>query len=73
MPANFEEAGRKIGETTRQLEDELQRVVKYLNDEVVPKVRVHGSDALRTAAEQLSRLADRMDARKSAKPEAQPK
>lgn len=73
MSANFEEAGRKIGETTRQLEDELQRMVKYLNEEVVPKVRVHGSDALRTAAEQLSRLADAMDDRKNANPEARPK
>ena len=61
MAAKFENTGRKIDDATRRMEEELQRIVKYLNDEVVPKIRVHGSQALRTAAEQLSHLADAMD------------
>ena len=64
MPANFQDAGRKIDETTRRMEDELRQFIKYLNDDVVPKVRTHGSQVLRSAAEQLSRMADSMDDKK---------
>ena len=64
MPANFKDAGRKIDETTRRMEDELRQFIKYLNDDVVPKVRTHGSQVLRSAAEQLSRMADSMDDKK---------
>lgn len=64
MPANFQDAGRKIDDTTRRMEDELRQFIKYLNDDVVPKVRTHGSQALRSAAQQLARLADSMDDRK---------
>jgi len=64
MPANFQDAGRKIDETTRRIEDELRQFIKYLNDDVVPKVRTHGSQVLRSAAEQLSRMADSMDDKK---------
>ncbi len=61
---NFANAGRKIDEAASQVETELKRIVKHLNDEVVPKIRTHGSQALRVAAEQLSRLADTMDDKK---------
>jgi len=64
MPANFENTGRKIDETTRRMEDELRQFIKYLNDDVVPKLRTHGSQILKSAAEQLSRLADSMDEKK---------
>jgi prophage antirepressor-like protein len=41
-------------------------VVTYINDEVVPEIRQNGSQALRTAAEQLQKLAQRMDERRDA-------
>lgn len=57
--------GRKIEEkfnqTMPRVEEELKKVITYLNDEVVPEVRVNSSRALKIAAEQLSRLAERLD------------
>ena len=43
------------------VEEDLRRVVTYLNDEVVPDVRRNGSEALRLAAAELRKLAERMD------------
>ncbi len=51
---NLEDVGRRVDE-------ELQRIVEYLNNEVVPKVRTESSSALRKAAQQLHKLADYMD------------
>jgi hypothetical protein len=63
--APFENFGRKldqeIDDATRKLDKESDRVIAYLNDEVVPAIRQGSSKALRTAAEQLSRLAEYMD------------
>jgi hypothetical protein len=63
--ARFERIGRKldeeIGEATRKLEAESDRVIAYLNNEVVPAIRQRSSKALRTAAEQLSKLAEYME------------
>lgn len=57
--------GRKIEEKFNQarprVEEELNRVIAYLNDEVVPEVRENSSKALKIAAEQLTKLADRID------------
>lgn len=47
-------------------EEELRRVVTYINDEVVPEVRRNGSEALRGAASELQKLAERMDERRGA-------
>jgi hypothetical protein len=41
-------------------------VVTYLNDEVVPEVRRNGSHALRVAAVELQKLAQKMDDRRAA-------
>lgn len=50
-------------------EDDLGRLIQYINDEVVPEVRRDGSQALRRAAAEMQKLAERMDARaKSSKP-----
>lgn len=57
----WEEHLREAGE---RFEDELRRVVTYINDEVVPDVRRNGSDALRGAAAELHKLAERMDERR---------
>ena len=42
-------------------EDELQRLIRYLNDEVVPDVRKHSSVALRSASDSLRSLAEKME------------
>jgi hypothetical protein len=47
-------------------EEEVRRVMTYINDEVVPEIRVNGSHALRLAAEELQKLAQRMDDRRAA-------
>jgi prophage antirepressor-like protein len=52
---------RTVSETTERLEKEAQQFVKYLNDEVVPTVRVHSTKALRTAAQKLQELANYME------------
>ena len=67
----FENFGRKIDETLNnavpRVEDELKRVITYLNDEVVPKVRENSSKGLRVAAEQLTKLAEHIDRTTSAR------
>jgi hypothetical protein len=67
----FEEFGRKmdegIGDAARKMETESERVIAYLNDEVVPAIRQGSSKALRTAAEQLSRLAEFMESNRRGK------
>lgn len=52
---------RKIEEATRQIEQETEKFVAYINDEVVPEIRRHSSRGLRTAAEKLRDFADFLD------------
>ena len=52
---------RQLRDAAAHLETDLKNVVKYINDEVVPDVRRNGSEALRSAAAELHRLAQRMD------------
>jgi hypothetical protein len=51
----------KLRDAAQKIETEVQRAIRYLNDEVVPQVRVQSSKGLREAAEQLRKLADQMD------------
>lgn len=46
-----------------RVEEDLHKVIQYLNDEVVPDVRRNGSEALRFASAELQKLAQRMDER----------
>ncbi len=66
--SRFEEFGRKIDERFAEgvprVEEEVKKVIAYLNDEVVPQVRQNSSQALRVAAEHLSRLAEHLDKRR---------
>ena len=68
--STFENFGRKVdaqfGKVGPRIEDEVKRVIGYLNDQVVPQVRQNSSSALRAAAEQLARLADHLDQRRTA-------
>ena len=50
-----------VGDTADRVEKEAADFVKYLNDEVVPAVRQHSTQALRTAADKLRDLANYMD------------
>jgi hypothetical protein len=52
---------QQLRDAATHLETDLRSVVKYINDEVVPDVRRNGSEALRAAAAELHRLAQRMD------------
>ena len=51
----------KFNEARPRVEQELSRVIAYLNDEVVPEVRQGSSRALRAAATQLAKLAEHLD------------
>ena len=68
--STFEQFGRKVdarvGSFAPKMEDEVRRVIAYLNDQVVPQVRRESSTALRAAAEQLSRLAERLEEQRAA-------
>jgi hypothetical protein len=61
----FEEFGRKVDEhisnVTPRVEEEVRKVIAYLNDEVVPTVKQNSSEALRIAADQLRKLADHLE------------
>ena len=64
---------QRLNEAGSRIEEEVRRVVQYINDEVVPEVRSNGSDALRSAAAELKKLADYMDSRKASAPPRPPK
>ena len=66
---DFAQAKRKLDEATSKIEQEIKGVIQHLNDHVVPKVRSEGTQALRSAADQLRKLADRMDNTKTQNPE----
>ena len=57
---------RQVRDAAARAEEELRRVVTYINDEVVPDIRRNGSEALRFAASELQKLAQRMDDRRAA-------
>ena len=61
----FRDFGRKVEEkfnqTMPRVEEEVKKVIDYLNDEVMPNVRENSSKALKVAAEQLTKLAEHID------------
>ncbi len=71
----FENFGRRMdeqfGSIGPKMEEEVRRVIAYLNDRVVPQVRRESSTALRAAAEQLRRLAEQLEQQAPANPPAQ--
>ncbi len=52
---------RKIGEAARTLELETEKLIQYINNEVVPEVRKHSSRWLRTASDKLRDFAEYLD------------
>ena len=53
--------GRRIEEAVELIEWELRHAIAYVNDAVVPEVRKESIAAMRTIADTLRRLADRME------------
>jgi hypothetical protein len=62
-----------VRDAAARAEEELKRVVTYINDEVVPDIRKNGSQALHAASDELKKLAQRMDERNSAAKKDPPK
>ncbi len=65
----------QLREAATHLEDDLRRFARYINDDIVPDVRRNSSEALRAAAVELHKLAERMDdhARRTPPPTDVPK
>jgi hypothetical protein len=63
---------QQLREAATRVEEDLRQVVTYINDEVVPDIRRNGSQALRAAAAELQKLAQRMDERPAASGPGQP-
>jgi hypothetical protein len=65
----FEKIGRKLdaefGDAAEKFEREKEKVITYLNNEVVPAIRTHSTKALRVASEQLNKLAEYMEKNRS--------
>jgi hypothetical protein len=63
--ARFENFGRKmdqeLGDAAQRVEQESERLIAYINNELVPAIRNKSSKALRTAADQLHKLAEHME------------
>jgi hypothetical protein len=56
---------QQLRDAATRAEEEVRRVVTYINDEVVPDIRRNGSQALRAASAELQKLAQRMDDHKA--------
>ncbi len=57
----LEDFGRSVGRALGDLDRESERLITYINDEVVPAVRQHSTRALRVAARELERFAEYME------------
>ena len=60
-----EAAGKKLGRSLQQtgLDKDAEDIISYLNDEVVPAIRSHSTQALRAAAKKLAQFADYVERR----------
>jgi len=63
---------QRLHEAGSRVEEDLRSLIRYFNDEVVPEVRKNGSEALRAAARELDRIAQRIDERAGRKPAPPP-
>jgi hypothetical protein len=65
----FQTAGERLddmlGDASARIEVETEQLLKYINDELVPAIRQHSSNALRVASEKLQQAADRMESNRS--------
>ena len=63
---------QQLRDGAARAEEELRRLMTYMNDEVVPDIRRNGSVALRAAAVELHKLAQRMEDHAGASGQAPP-
>ena len=65
----FQTAGGRLddilGDASARIEEETQSLINYINDELVPAIRQHSTNALRIASEKLAQAADHMDSVKN--------
>ena len=54
---------RQVGQQVDRAAQEAERLIAYLNNEVVPAVRQHSSSGLRKAAEKLAEFANYLDSK----------
>lgn len=63
--SRFEDLGKKVDERFSQalprVEEEVKKVIAYLNDQVVPQLRQDSAQALHAAADRLRKLAEQLD------------
>lgn len=64
-------AGARIEEAVELIEMELRHAVAYVNDAVIPQVRKESISAMRTVAETLRNLADRIEQKPGQAPNQQ--
>jgi len=61
----FENFGKRVDDRVSQglpkVEEELKKVIAFLNDQVVPRLRQDSSQALHAAADRLRKLAEQLD------------
>jgi hypothetical protein len=50
-----------LGDTSQRIEQETQKLIAYINNELVPAIREHSSTALRIASEKMKQAADMME------------
>ncbi len=58
----------RLRDAAARAEEDVRKLITYINDEVVPDVRRNSSDALRAASKELQRLAEKMDESKTTPP-----
>lgn len=63
---------QRLHEAGTRIDEDLRHFITYINDEIVPDIRRNGSEALRSAAAELNRLARRMDEHARRTPPAPP-
>jgi hypothetical protein len=64
--------GRRLEEAIEVIEMELRHAAAYVNDAVIPQVRRESISAMRTLADTLRNLADRMDPKAGGPPGGPP-
>ncbi len=64
--------GQRIEEAIELIEMELRHAAAYVNDAVIPQVRVESISALRTVADSLRKFADKLDQQHSQQPPQPP-
>jgi len=64
----FQTAGQRLdsilGDASKQIEQQTQAFIDYINDAVVPLIRENSSKGLHVAADKLKEFANYMDAKK---------